>query len=411
MPAILRRPLPVALLIGAFAQALFAWRLTIPHILVFDEVHYVTAARKLLALEGPTNIEHPLLAKSLIAAGILLFGHTPLGWRALSSIAATAVVLGVFAILWLGLGRMRPAVIGAVSVILGFTVFVQARIAMLDGFMAGFVVTGAACLLWSMRGRGAQVWRRWAAGAIMLGLATGCKWTAAPYVAFAAIALILLKHRRPDRWKGMGVLPALTVLGTLSVATYLLTFAPAFFYASEALTLDRLIPFQLTMYRQQVQVLPPHTYQSVWWTWPFDIRPIWYLYEQVDGAQRGILMIGNPAIMWGGLVAVAACAIGWTRTRDVRLGVAAGLWIGSFAIWPAIPKSLGFFYYYYLPSIWLAVSIAVAFDHWRERLRDWDEVFLMLAAGLFVYFYPILSAAPLAGPRSFERWMWLSTWP
>lgn len=411
MPALIRRPLPVALLIALVAEALFLWRVTIPHILVFDEVHYVPAARRLLALDGPANTEHPLLAKILIAAGIALLGDGPLGWRFLSTLAATAVIVGIYAVLWMGTRRLRPAVIGALTVLFSFTVYVQARIAMLDGFMAAFTVTGAACILWAMRGTGGAVWRRWTLGAALLGLATACKWTAAPYVAFAAIAFLLLRRGRPDRWAGLPAIPALALLGLASVAVYFATFAPAFFYTDEPMTLARLIPFQIDMFHQQTQVLPAHTYQSAWWTWPIDRRPIWYLYEQVDGAQRGILLVGNPLVMWGGLIAVAACAIGWLRTRDVRLGVAAGLWIGAFAIWPAIPKSLGFFYYYYLPSIWLAVPIAVALDHWRARLRFWDEAFVMLAGALFIHFYPILSAAPLAGPRSFMRWMWFSTWP
>ncbi len=410
MPAFLRRPLPVALSIAIVAQILFLWRLTVPGILMFDEIHYVPAARRLLALDEPANVEHPLFAKTLIAGGIALFGDNALGWRLFSTLAATAVVTGVFALLWLGTRRLRPAVTGSLCALLGFTVFVQARIAMLDGYMAAFVVTGAACLLWAMHGTGAQVRRRWIVGAVLLGLATGCKWTAAPYVAFAGIALILLKRARPDRWRGMATIPALLLLGGVSVATYFATFAPAFFYTHEPLTLATILPFQLHMYGQQTQVLPAHTYQSSWWSWPLDLRPIWYLYEPVDGAQRGVLMIGNPAVLWGGLVAVAACAIGWWRTRDVRTGAAAMLWIAGFAIWAIIPKSLGFFYYYYLPSIWLCIAIAVAFDHWRARVAGWDEAYLLLVAGLFVHFHPILSAAALSGPRAFTRWMWLPGW-
>ena len=49
-----QRPLAVAITLGLFAQTLFCWRLTTPHTLVFDEVHYVPAARTLL--EG---IGHP----------------------------------------------------------------------------------------------------------------------------------------------------------------------------------------------------------------------------------------------------------------------------------------------------------------------------------------------------------------
>lgn len=410
MPQFLRRPLPLALLIAGLAELLFAWRVTIPSKPYFDEVHYVPAARTLLALAHPANIEHPLLAKELIALGIWLFGDDPLGWRMLSTLAGSAVVAGVFALVWLGTRRLRPALVASVLTLVNFTVFVQARIAMLDGFMAAFVILGATSLLWSMHGAPGQVRRRWCLGAVLLGLATACKWTAAPYVAFAALAYLLLRRGRPDRWPGLGPVMAMALLGGVSVATYFLTFAPAFFYAQEPLTLATLLPFQWTMFQQQTQVLPAHTYQSAWYTWPFDWRPIWYLYEPVDGAQRGVLLLGNPAVMWGGLVAVLACAGAWLRSRAIRPGAAAGLWIASIAIWPLIPKSLGFFYYYYLPSIWLAVVLAVALDHWRARLRYWDEVVVMLAVGLFLHFYPILSAAPLAGPGAFARWIWLDSW-
>ncbi len=79
-------------------------------------------------------------------------------------------------------------------------------------------------------------------------------------------------------------------------------------------------------------------------------------------------------------------------------------------MWGLIPKSLGFFYYYYLSSIWLAPVIAAAFDHWRVRLRYWDEAYLVLVAVLFIHFYPILAATALAGPQAFHRWMWLKSW-
>ncbi len=406
----LPRPLAAAVLIGLVAQALFAWRLATPHTYVFDEVHYVPAAEVLGRLWGPTNTEHPLLGKTLIALGMRLFGNDPLGWRALSTLAGTGVVLGVFAILWLGLGRLRPAVVGALLAMLNFTVFVEARIAMLDGFMAAFVVLGLAALLWAMRGTGGAVWRRWLLGGVLLGLAMGCKWTALPYVALAGAGFVWLRRGRPDRWPGLPWAAGLGVLGLASGGAYLATFLPAFFYASAPMTLGRLIPFQLDMYRQQTEVLPAHAYQSPWYSWPFAYRPIWYFYAPADGAQRGILMLGNPAVMWGGLVAVAACLWAGLRHRATPPLLAALLWIASLAMWAVIPKSLGFYYYYYLSSIWLAIALAVAFDWWRDRLRYADEAFLLLSAVLFVHFYPILAATALAGPDTFRRWMWLHSW-
>jgi dolichyl-phosphate-mannose-protein mannosyltransferase len=112
-PKVAASPYRAAALIALLAQALFSFRLTVPTKLMFDEVHYVPAARTLITLAGPRNIEHPLLGKEIIAGGILLLGDNSLGWRFFSTLAGTATVLGVFAIVWLMLGRVRPAVIGA----------------------------------------------------------------------------------------------------------------------------------------------------------------------------------------------------------------------------------------------------------------------------------------------------------
>ena len=427
--AFLSHPGRVAVLIGIASQALFSYRLTTPHKIMFDEVHYVPAARKLLALAMPANTEHPLVGKEFIAAGIALFGDDPLGWRAFSTLAGTATILGLFWIGWLAFGRTRTSALCAGFGLLNFTVFVQARIAMLDGFMSAFVVTGTAALLWSMRARtGRGAWPRWLLGAVLLGLAVGAKWTAVPFVAYAGIAFLIVRlvearqsghsawwalnpggHRY---WPGLAAVPALLVLGIVSIAVYFATFAPALYYHQLPLRFDHLLSFQRDMYAQQTQVLPSHPYQSRWWSWPLMIRPIWYLYEYVDGANRGVLMIGNPVVLWGGLVAVAACGYAGWRERSLGLIGASALWVGAFLPWIVIPKSLGFFYYYYLPSIFLPVAIAAALQRFcKGRFARWDDYVLLAALALFAFFYPILSAAPLAGPQSFHRWMWLPTWP
>jgi len=407
----LRRPIPptllAALLIGFASWLLFVIRLAVPHQPVFDETHYVPAARMLLALSGPTNIEHPLLGKSLIAAGMALFGDTPFGWRFFSTIAGAATVVAVFATVQAVFGRVRTSTFAALLTLLNFTVFVQARIAMLDGYMAAFLLAGIACFAWAMRRGG---WGLWLGGAALLGCAVGCKWAALPYVGFAGLAFLWLKYEKPARWPSVPPIAGAVAFGVVALASYFATFAPAFFYATDPMTLARLIPFQAEMYARQTQVLPPHTYQSDWWTWPLLLRPIWYLYEPADGAQRGILLLGNPAIMWGGLVAVAACVWGWIRSGATPLLASAGLWIASVAIWAIIPKSLGFYYYYYPSSIFLGIVIATAFDHWRGRLRGWDTGFVAAALALALYFAPVLSAQALPDAGAFQHWTWLKSW-
>lgn len=403
----IERPRLLTLLVALASELIFLFRLSVPAKPVFDEVHYLPAARTLLALSGPTNIEHPLLAKELIALGIHVFGDTPFGWRIASTLAGSATVAAVFALTHLLTGRVRAALLATAFALLGFTIYIQARIAMLDTFMVAFLMWGIVLLAATIRDGSVA---RWSAGSVLLGLATACKWAAAPYVFAAGVTFLLMRRYAPARWPGLGTLPALALLGGLSVAVYLLTFAPAFFYTSDALTLRTLPHFQWDMYLRQTQRLPPHTYQSNWWTWPLMIRPIWYLYEPVDGAQRGILLLGNPAVMWGGLLAVAACYRDWVKTGAVRVLAPAAIWTFSVAIFAVIPKSLGFYYYYYPSSVLLCVVLAVAIDRHRETLGRWVELYLLLVFALWLYFLPVLSAEPLANPAAFHRWTWFASW-
>jgi dolichyl-phosphate-mannose--protein O-mannosyl transferase len=400
-------PRLLALGIALVSWLVFVFRLSVPAKPVFDEVHYLPAARALLALSGPTNIEHPLLAKELIAAGIHLFGDVPFGWRIAATVAGSATVAGVFALTHVLTGRIRAALLATVFALLGFTIYIQARIAMLDTFMVAFLIWGIVLLASAIRDGSVA---RWSAGSVLMGLATACKWAAAPYVAAAAVTFLLMRRERPQRWPRLGTVPALALLGGLSVATYFVTFAPAFFYASDALTLRTLPHFQWDMYLRQTQRLPSHTYQSNWWTWPLMIRPIWYLYEPVDGAQRGILLLGNPAVMWGGLAAVAACYKAWVKSGAARMLAPAALWTYSVAIFAIIPKSLGFYYYYYPSSVLLCVVLAVAIDHHRAALGRWTEAFLLLVFALWLYFLPVLSAQALANPAAFHRFTWFPSW-
>ena len=81
------------------ALALAFWLACLPHLTAvphayFDEVHYLPAARELLALDEFTNREHPLLGKELIALGIALFGDNPVGWRLLPTLLGTLALFG-----------------------------------------------------------------------------------------------------------------------------------------------------------------------------------------------------------------------------------------------------------------------------------------------------------------------------
>ena len=395
-------------------------RLTIPSKPMFDEVHYLPAARAILALSHRVNAEHPPLGKELIALGIALFGDRPLGWRILPWLFGTAGLFAAMRALWFATRSRFATVAYGVLLITGFPLLVQSRIAMLDGFMIGLTLIG----LWQVAAAAHEHetarWRLAIAGTA-LGLAMAAKWNAIPIAILPGLAFLALRIRWGGRHflttrralpvRGMTLPEAALWLGAVPLIAYAAAFWPVFLYRTGATPPGGLIDLHRQMLALQEQVLPPHPYASAWWQWVLDWRSIWYLYEPVDGAQRGIVMLGNPLTMWLGLPALGWCA--WAGLRQRRadaLGVTV-LYFASLGLWVIAPKNVQFYYHYALPSCFLLAALALALaELWQRRWRAIPLAVLAGATLVFVYFWPILTAAPLAGERSFEQWTWLDSW-
>jgi len=408
----------------AFLTLLFAGlcaiRLTIPSQPFFDEVHYLPPARAILALSHPLNPEHPPLGKELIALGMALFGDNPLGWRIMPLLAGVLAVLSFMRALWFATNSRFANIVGGVLLVLVFPVLVQARIAMLDIFMAAFTLLALWMCAAACRAPETARWRLAIAGAA-LGLAMASKWNAIPLAALPGMAFLLIRARsagwgaltarRGPPIPGMTLLEAGWWLGAWPLIVYALCYWPSFFYAQGAIPLDGLMELHRKMLDLQQQPLSPHTYQSRWYQWVIDWRPIWYLYEPVDGAQRGVLLLGNPLIMLLGLPALAWCAwAGVTERNPAALAVAV-LYGVSLGLWIVASKNIQFYYHYLLPSCFLVAALALALDRlWQRRWRILPLAVLAGATAMFMHFWPILTAAPLPGLRAFEHWMWLDSW-
>src|SRR5579863_988246 len=135
-----RRTLLLAAIIFLAAQIAFLAGIEAPAEPYFDEVYYVAAARQLSTGGGETlNREHPPFAKLLMAASIATLGDRPIGWRFPSTLFGALALSGVF--VWarqLFANEKRALWVTAVT-FLDQMLYVQARIATLDVFMAAFV--------------------------------------------------------------------------------------------------------------------------------------------------------------------------------------------------------------------------------------------------------------------------------
>jgi dolichyl-phosphate-mannose--protein O-mannosyl transferase len=416
-------------LTGAFAL-LAGWRLGIPSKPYFDEVHYIPAAREIMQLlEGGhgayRNREHPLLAKELFAIGMALFGDNPLGWRVVPWLAGTLAYFASLRALWHASHDRFATLAFGVLLATGFHLFIHARLAMLDIVMVSALSVAA----WQFAvacARPEQGRWRLALTGVAIGAALGAKWNAIPLAMVPGITFLitrafagrrrLLLSRRGAPVPGVTLVEAFVWLGIVPLAVYAATFIPGYWLAEylhpSPLAEKGLIGLHQEIFALQSQLMTPHRYMSQWPEWVLNTRGIWYLYEAVDGAQRGVLLIGNPLTMWLGLSALLWClAAGAWRRDPARLAAVLG-YAASLGLWLVAPKPVQFYYHYFVPSFFLLAALALACSDLRQvaRVRWLAWGIPAASAAVFAWFFPIIAALPLKASGSFITWMWLEGW-
>nr|WP_161605937.1 phospholipid carrier-dependent glycosyltransferase [Microlunatus speluncae] len=330
-------------------------------------------------------IVHPQVGKWLIASGEWLFGMNAFGWRFASLVFGSLLIL-----ITIRLVRRisRSTLIGGLAgLLLAFDglAFVMSRIALLDIFLAVFIMAAIACLVadrdWfrnrladHLVGRGLAdlngqfgpaLWiRPWRiAAGICFGLAIGTKWNALyPLAAFALLSLAWDVGAR--RVAGAGVrsswaiirdgVPAFVSLVVLSVIIYVATWA-SWLAGSKGYLRDwgqkhpdslsvRLLGDPLaSLLAYNQAMLNFHTGDGIAdATHPYDAKPSgWLILSRVIGIDavldipggsdgcpvgaekcyRVITGLGTPALWWAAVIALVAALILWIGGRDWRFGI------------------------------------------------------------------------------------------
>lgn len=419
----LREPMPAdrlvswvaAVVVTAVAFVIRLVNLGYPNKLVFDETYYAKDAWALL-LSGyerawPANanasvsagnpdviearsefIVHPPVGKWLIASGEHLFGMTAFGWRFAALICGCLLVLVTIRLV----RRVaRSTMIGCLAgLLLTFDGlhFVMSRMALLDVFLALFVVAAVACLAadrdWFrhqladyLDARGwpdlAETfgprlwWRPWRlAAGLCWGLALGTKWSALYLMAaFCLLSLAwdigarrLAGASRP--WQGLwrDGIPAFLTQVPVAAAVYVGSWAGWLSTQGgygrdwgeqhpEAWT-TRLFgrPLaSLVTYHQEIYRFHTGDYIASQ-THPYDAHPIgWLILARPTGIDavnaikpgtdgclgpgdclRVISAIGTPALWWAAAICLVVAAVWWIGAADWRFGIPV---VGAAAAW------------------------------------------------------------------------------
>lgn len=468
----------VVLAATALAGVLRGYRLGSPPEKVFDEVYYASDGcwhtgedYRNCGLDADVERSwvHPPLGKTMIAWGIDIFGNRPFGWRASAAAAGTLTVAFVGALAFLLIGSWVWAGGAALLLATENLHFVQSRIAMLDVFLAMFVVLGFLLLVADRTRRdredqppapieppseenpagvltpapsladasSATLARptrfrlrplRLAAGAA-LGAAVAVKWSGVLALAAAPVLALAWERTRRKRsgasrpflralreeWLGI-VLAFLVVPFIVYAAAWIPWLQDRGFSFAEWFRHHRFMAeyhFNLSTIGEDGK--PIHPYMSEAWTWFLLLRPVAYFWHGTDRTGAEILGIGHPLLFWGALLVIPYLALAWWSSRDWRAGAILVPILAQYVPWLIVQRPA---FLFYLTPVTPFLALGTAYllrDLAGLRFgKQWmgpvaAAVVIVAIVGVFAYFWPVLVGQTI----DLEAWkgrMWRPGW-
>jgi dolichyl-phosphate-mannose--protein O-mannosyl transferase len=244
---------------------------------------------------------------------------------------------------------------------------------------------------------------------LLLGFAMGCKLSA---LVVWPLFFIIYAYQW---WATKKIsVKTIAIFSIVPLFAYALCFVPYSFYPVFELpfTFGSFWTQQTYMWNFHRGLNLQHNYQSEWYTWAILIRPIWYAFEKNSTSTGffGVLLIGNPLLMWAGIPAMGFVAWEWFWRRSLGAFFVLASYLVLYLSWAVIPRKIKFYYYYYPAAVLLTIGLVfVMVSLAKTRFRWVNVAFLCLAMVFFAFFYPLLSFTEMPS-RLFQKWMWLRSW-
>ncbi|RED56755.1 glycosyltransferase family 39 protein [Cohnella lupini] len=397
----------------------------------FDEIYHGRTAYEFVELMEPYENTHPPLGKVILAIGVKMFDMTPYGWRFMAAVFGTLMVPIFYAAAKGMFQRTRYAFLAALLLVLEGFHLVHSRSSNVDIIGVTFTIL----MFYAMYRYGETAWRNGgfrrsfgylALSGFFFGCAAAVKWNYLYGGAGLAIllAFALARRWREGRWSGdfdyvrrtiLTLMACVILFVAVPVGVYTASYVP---YLKATKTDDSykdLWQYQKNMYHYHKGVKEKHPYASKWYTWPIMKRPVWY-YGGKDlekGDAQSIAAIGNPLIWWGGLLALlASWWLGWRRRDRIVLTLAVA-YLSFYVPWMVAPRSITFLYHYF-PMVPLLILSIVWMLRWFEERGYYNRrityAFVAVAAGLFIWFYPIYTGMTISRVWMNVAIRWLPSW-
>lgn len=409
-------------------QALGQEKQTYKNSTYFDEIYHArTAYEHVEYIPNHYENTHPPLGKLIIGLGIRLFGMNPFGWRFMGTVCGILML----PLIYIFAKRLFKSTFFATCAMLLMTFdcmhFAQTRIATIDSYPVFFILLMYYFMYLFYEGANEITFRRMciylACSGLSFGLAIASKWIGFYGGVGLAILFFLGLYRRVKA-KGYRALWVCALCVIFFVTVPFLIYYCSYFPIHKA---DGAVSYWTNFWRYQKHMFDYHSkltadhpFSSMWYSWPFVYRPIWYYGDaslKASGQVSSIVGIGNPAIWWASLFAVCYCSFSAIRhIRKAEGGLNAKFitlgYFSQFVPWMLISRVV--FIYHYFASLPFAMLAQVFVFEKLCKKFTWGKrvtiLFIIISGILFLAFYPVVSGQAVPTSYMLSALKWFPSW-
>ncbi len=485
MKALLARNWWVTLSLAGISAILRFHNLGKPHAFVFDETYYAKDAWSLLKFgyevdtvkdanekilagvtdvftNNPSYVVHPPFGKWVIAAGEQLFGWNPFGWRFMVALLGVGAVVLVHRVALRLFNHNLTAFLAGLFMAIDGMAIVHSRTALLDQTLMFLTLAAFVSVVMDrdfvkqklLAEQKVSFNRPWIyVASVLLALACATKWSGVWFVIVIGLLVIFFEMRtrislghtfpiRKSLVSAAKIFPLVVVIIFVGyIATWYgwitsdvaynrnwatvnpnegLQFLPEF--------LRSLIHYHQTAFQFHTNLTTSHSYQSNPWSWPLNLRPTSFYYEEFGAGVRGcnsnkcaeeVVALGNPLIWWAGTLAILQQIWLWFTKRDARSVAIVMMFLAAWAPWLLFQQRTVFSFYAIamLPYMVLALAsvcgqtLGPVFASGRLRAKRSLLVgsYVTSVVLLSAFFYPIWTGELI--PKWFwQLHMWFGSW-
>ena len=441
----------------------------------FDEVFYPHYGFNYLTGENFYYV-HPPLANYLYAAGIWLYSQLPwidlaaidsltfeqlppLSYRWLNALFGSLLCLLAYFFAYAIWKNKNFALIVCFFIAIDGSLLVDSRFALANVYIVFFGLSALLCAAKSQSSDGnARYWLL--SSGIFLGLAASVKWNGLGYLLvilsfFVALYSIQKIDRHELRFTQTqanrlrnqktinNIQQKINVINAVPQWEYLMYFlaVPLLVYVViyiPDLQFNTEYGF-LEKHQQQVgfhQIMVEeneHPYCSIWYSWPFMIRPIGYFFSSSDAIDafgnkimlfKDVHLFPNPFLYWFSTIAILTMLVQWLKLlwRWINQGIVSHkfylfmfILLGYFANllpWALVSRCL-FLYHYQPASVFAFLALAwyltqlTRSESLKYKFLAWGILTIIVVS--FIYWLPIQLGIDLESD-AFSRRMWFQSW-